>query len=699
MKFLPIINFILTLLIAFEASGQIDSLTLCKKIQMIDAMIYQDFPKAMRAGDQIYESAKESSCRSCLSRAIILNGKIKWTNGDYAESINLLKEIIISTPGHNPELAAQAAKIIGNNYYYQAYYDSAISYYQKAYTLYEKLGDHSGMAVVLGNLSLMYHRKGDFKKTVEYILKDETLKEKFQDTPHEIGDFGGMGNFFSDSLYYEEVIADNLHALEVQLEKNDLNLVARIYLNLGVAYRQLKDYKTAAHYFVNVCSLHEKLGLLPFWDDAGAAYREANMKDSCFYFHKKSRKEFKRVSDLAKLHTLEMLGDAHAHFGQYDSALANYIISMKMNVGKNNRITIVGLHRKLAGTYLKMRRYRESEQHLLLGIALAQQVSLTNERNLYQLGEQLYEATGNTDKALLYQKQYSHLVDSLDQRETALTLIGLQAQYKTSKKVRELELLKVLNGQNQLKLRNRNITMLSLATVSFASVFFIVVFVRQRNKIKKKNIALDISNQEQAALLKEVHHRVKNNLQLIASLINLQSSYVFSPEAIRELERTKSRIMSIALIHQKLYQHETLSSINLKSFLEDLIRNILSTFSEEDRLKKKLNIASVKVDIETAISIGLIINELVTNSLKHGFSETHCLELTIALEAFPDKLILTVSDNGPGTTKQTTTDKEGGFGLRLVEILLKRMSGTLEVSFDNGSKSKIEILNFSGNGG
>ncbi len=490
------------------------------------------------------------------------------------------------------------------------------------------------------------------------------------------------------------MIADNRRALEIQLKKNDLNLVAKIYHNLGVAYRQLKDFKTSAHYSAKLCRLQEKLGLLPFWDDTGAAYREANMKDSCFYYHNQSRKEFKRVSDLARLHTIEMVGDAYAHFGQYDSALVNYTISMKMNASKNNRITMVGLHRKLAGTYLKMGRYPESEQHLLAGIALAHRVSLTNEKNLYQLGEQLYEAKGNPLKALLYQKQYSHLVDSLDQRETSLTLIRLQAQYKTSKKVRELELLKVLNSQNELKLRNRNITMLSLAMVSFASVFFIVVFVRQRNKIKKKNIALDLSNHEQAALLKEVHHRVKNNLQLIASLINLQSSYVLSPEAILELEKTKSRIMSIALIHQKLYQHETLSSINLKSFLEDLIRNILSTFSEEGKLKKKLSIASVKVDIETAISIGLIINELVTNSLKHGFSEAGCLELTITLEALRNKLVLTVSDNGPGMTKQDKTDKEHGFGLRLVEILLKRMSGALEMTFDNGSKSKIEILNF-----
>ncbi len=196
MKFLSVINFILTLLFAFETSGQVDSLSICQEIQRIDAMIYQDFPKAMRAGDEIDEAAKKSSCRSCITRVMLLNGKIKWTNGQYAESNRILKTIVIDKTGLDPQLIAQAAKIIGNNYYYQAYYDSAISYYQQAHALYEKIGDHAGMAVVLGNLSLMYHRKGDFKKTVEYILKDETLKEKFQDSPHEIGDFGGMGNFF-----------------------------------------------------------------------------------------------------------------------------------------------------------------------------------------------------------------------------------------------------------------------------------------------------------------------------------------------------------------------------------------------------------------------------------------------------------------------------------------------------------------------
>ena len=234
-------------------------------------------------------------------------------------------------------------------------------------------------------------------------------------------------------------------------------------------------------------------------------------------------------------------------------------------------------------------------------------------------------------------------------------------------------------------------TIQSLAIVTLTSIAFIALFARQRNKIKKKNQALDRANKEQMVLMQEVHHRVKNNLQLIASLINLQSTQVANSEVASELEKTRSRIMSIALIHQKLYQHENMSSVDLQSFLESLIENILSTLPQEMRIEKHLDIAFVKVEIETAISIGLMMNELVANSIKHGLTGIIFPRLSVQLTYTEDKIILIVEDNGSGRARYSSAETARGFGLHLIEILLRRLSGTMQTDFQNGSRTRIEI--------
>jgi two-component sensor histidine kinase len=125
--------------------------------------------------------------------------------------------------------------------------------------------------------------------------------------------------------------------------------------------------------------------------------------------------------------------------------------------------------------------------------------------------------------------------------------------------------------------------------------------------------------------------------------------------------------------------------------LGDLIENILSTFSSGMTLEKQLDIAAVSVDIETAIFIGLIVNELVTNSLKHGLSHANSPTLKVQLIEMKNRLMLTVSDNGKKPAQPSPANLEAGFGLHLVGILIRRLSGTLETSFENGTFTRIEI--------
>jgi two-component system, sensor histidine kinase PdtaS len=274
----------------------------------------------------------------------------------------------------------------------------------------------------------------------------------------------------------------------------------------------------------------------------------------------------------------------------------------------------------------------------------------------------------------------------LSKAETALTLTRLLAQYKTSKKERELVELKIEKENRNLALKNRNITMFSLTGVTILSFVFTVVFVKQRNRIKKKNMALDIANKEQDALIKEIHHRVKNNLQIIGSLINLKASKV-APETSEVLYQLKSKIFSLGLIHEKLYQKQNFQNIQLDEYLMDVSKHIISSLEENvDSISLRMNSTlKVEIDVERALSCGLITNELITNSMKYAFiQDQQDREIAITLGQIGDTIFFGISDNGR-SDKPLSGDFKKSFGLRFVDQLVSaKLKGDWRVESENG---------------
>lgn len=672
-------------LLTVKANAQHDSILLIRDIEKAEIMLQRDFPKAMALCLDIDKRSAASPCAPCQQRSLFLLGKAFWINGEYPPAIDLFKQGIgfAQRSGElNPQ--ANATNIIGLNFYYQGYYDSALTYFQESLKMYTALEDKAGIARVLSNISLMYHRKGDYQKTVEYLLRSEALNNKIPDGPRSIGDFPGMENIFPDSLYFREEILDNHKALTIHLKNGDTHGALRSYLNLGVGYNQLKEYRTAVRYYLKARVIQEAIGLRPYWNDIALNYRKVNMKDSCFYYHEKARQDFSSATRLSILYTYELLGDAHFHFEQYDSALHNYTLAMAMNVKSNNRITIAGLHRKMADANREQEKFDEAERHIHHGVLLAKDVSITHQRNLFKSAATLYSQKGDYKKALYFQTQYASLVDSLSKAETALTLTRLLAQYKTSKKERELADLKIEKEKDNLVLQNRNVTMLSLAAISLVSFAFIIVFVRQRNRIKKKNLALDLANKEQEALIREIHHRVKNNLQIISSLISLKAVKA-SRETSEVLYQLNGRIYSMGLIHERLYQKHQFERIALDTYLIELSKYILDSFQEKEKsIKLNVTCEPLQINVDLALTCGLILNELLTNSLKHAFINQENREVKLELKQSLGSSTLLVSDNGERSAGLPESFGKT-FGLRFVDQLVKsKLKGDWSIECTSG---------------
>jgi two-component sensor histidine kinase len=217
-------------------------------------------------------------------------------------------------------------------------------------------------------------------------------------------------------------------------------------------------------------------------------------------------------------------------------------------------------------------------------------------------------------------------------------------------------------------------------------------------KVEQRTGELKVSLQDKDALiegkdmlLKEVHHRVKNNLQAISGLFDIQEAYLDDATISGLFRETQNRIMSMALIHEKLYQMENISDVNFEGYVKTLTRHLIHSHGKSsESITMTTEISDVHLNVETAISCGLIINELVTNSLKYAFTGGGDNNITIEVRQDGNgAYVMIISDNGVGLGKEFDPGRSKTLGLQLVNSLVEQLSGTIEFESDNGTKVNI----------
>jgi PAS domain S-box-containing protein len=239
-------------------------------------------------------------------------------------------------------------------------------------------------------------------------------------------------------------------------------------------------------------------------------------------------------------------------------------------------------------------------------------------------------------------------------------------------------------GQIAISNSDRDYSEKDLEAILRLTHFYTMALQKVRDEKELKN-----SLAEKEVLLREIHHRVKNNMQIISSLLNLQIQFEDLDETISVLKESQGRIKSMAIIHEKLYQSSSLTNINFKEYIEKLILDIYYSYGIlNGNIKSVLDIQDINLNIDTAIPLGLIINELVTNSIKYAFPE-NIGQISIKLESNRDQLELTVADNGLGISKELVLKTSKTLGLQLVNSLINQLDGRLELDTIQGTKFKI----------
>jgi len=222
----------------------------------------------------------------------------------------------------------------------------------------------------------------------------------------------------------------------------------------------------------------------------------------------------------------------------------------------------------------------------------------------------------------------------------------------------------------------------------FLVVFYYSKLVNTNDKaLRKVNKELKIKNEEKQLIIKEIHHRIKNNLQVVISLLRLQASKVEDKNVIEMFKNTQKRIFSMALLHENLLQEYDLELINANEHFKYLTENLINSYAVDKKIDVKIDIENIDFGMQTLTPLGLIINEVITNSLKHAFNETKQGKISIAIKKLQDKKYeIQISDNGSG---YVNNGESKGIGTKLVSIFVKQLNGTLELLKHQGTAYKI----------
>ncbi len=196
---------------------------------------------------------------------------------------------------------------------------------------------------------------------------------------------------------------------------------------------------------------------------------------------------------------------------------------------------------------------------------------------------------------------------------------------------------------------------------------------------------------EKVVLLKEIHHRVKNNLQIIISLLNLQSHHIKDEVTLNAFKESKNRIRSMAIVHEKLYQSKSFSSIDFREYAETIIHELCRIYRTASSVSVQSHIEGIQLDLDSAVPCGLILNELITNALKHAFKDHQSGQIDIYFNQNETEYCLSVKDNGGGISNIPDLLQTESLGLKLVGILTEQLGGTIQIESNHGSRFEIRF--------
>ncbi|HVY75762.1 MAG TPA: histidine kinase dimerization/phosphoacceptor domain -containing protein [Puia sp.] len=510
--------------------------------------------------------------------------------------------------------------------------------------------------------------------------------------------------YFTDGDY-KQALKYGLMALNSALTAGDTSLsLCEIYNYIGTIFDRLKEGEKAIDYYNRALAVAEKnkdnSSVLQVMANIVNTYIALKRPDEALAFMKALPQNFiKPIADRDYIYTpLSYLNvyNEQKRFPQVDALCSQILHLIKFHLPPDDLLH--NFYFILIRHYLQSGQYSLAETHIGTLDSLSKKIG-----DPYRIKDGLYlrfrldTAQGHYKEAAKNLLKYQALNDSLFTETASRQMKQLEVEYETKKNKNEIT---VLSQQNQLQ-RDRldQEALVRKFIIGGVALMFIIIgllYRQYRHKQKNNRIILQKNEQlqhflnEKEWLVKEIHHRVKNNFHIVASLLEIQSSYLKNQEAISAIQESQHRIYAMSIIHQKLYQSDTLSIIYMPDYIYELVEYLRDSYSIRENVSFSLQIENIELNHGTAITLGLILNEAITNAIKYAFAGTKEGKISIALTHISDlQLLLSITDNGRGLPIDFESKIGTSMGMELLQGLTDDLGGSLIIETKNGTYIKV----------
>ena len=545
--------------------------------------------------------------------------------------------------------------------------DSSSYLAQEALTLAKEANFKRGIASATKNLAICNYVNGKSDVAIKQFIEAIKLFEDLKDINELAHCYSQMGIAYYLQYQYDNALKYYEKSIELYRKTTNKKDLAGVYINQGISYTYVKKMDLAEINYNEALKIYQEINYEPGFAPA--------------------------YNSLAKIYYAKK---------EYVKAISYYKLAEQYSIKSNNKYHLITNYNSLAMCYKELKEYETAKSYSEKSIAISKEVgSVERELFCHETMADILFSMGDYKNAYASFQSYASLKDTLFNQDKNDAIAEMQAKFdveKNQQKVKEIELQKKIDDETNAK---KQLLLVVVIVVILISLIFTIILFRNKQKVnsllEQKNAAIQANLEQKEMMMSEIHHRVKNNLQMVSSILDLQARDLTDEKSIQVIEDSLSRINAISLIHQRLYQSDNIRGVKINNYLQELALDILKNFSSTSQTKSielQCHIDDLDMDLESAIPIGLITAELIINACKYAFTSIEKPEIKITLNKRDGILLLTVADNGIG--KQVSSNDSGTrFGTKLIKSLSRKLRAEInEDTSSKGTSVQLKINNF-----
>jgi two-component system, sensor histidine kinase PdtaS len=586
------------------------------------------------------------------------------------------------------------------------YFDSAILNYREALPIFEKDKDNPSLASVNENIGLAYIQLSENQKALDYLLKADSLLSTYLDSMD--NRWVGLHLNKQIALSYlnrqDEGLNELLKGLRIAEHNKNETSIGKMHYKLAVVYQykgeKEKEYKALLKAKYHLKKTQNLLDIANLNSALAMYHLGSSYLDSAVFYANECLSYFEPQGLTQEVGiTYGTLGNVEFEKKNYEQAIAYFKKALE-KFDKKESQDYAGFLFNIGFAYNKLGNRKVAMDYLERSLVIRKKLNIAVDlRESYQGLAEAYQRIGDYKNAFENLTLFQAYSDTVFNETKNKQLAEIETLYETEKKdkaisdleqEKELQNLRADKQQAQIYLGAAGLVIL----LGVSGLFYRQATLRKKHnqELEIKNTEIAKQNAERELLLKEIHHRVKNNLQIISSLLSMQTRGLKDEKMKDAMKESQSRVKTMALIHEKLYQYENLSKINMQEYIQQLSDFLTQTYRSDKDIKITIDAADVNLDMDMAVPLGLITNELLSNSLKYAFENQDRGEITISFsQKVPGSYALLIKDSGKGLDENLDIENAKSLGLKLVKTLTRQINGQLKIVAQPGASFEIEF--------